>query len=238
MTASSATSTGPAPDAAPAQDPQAPGPAAGRFRQLPLLAGRSFLPLGFLARLPLAMITIGALTAVTAATGSYAAGGAAAGAVGIGAAAGAPVQGHLADRAGQRSVLLAAAAAHTVAIAAFLAVVGTVAGSAGAFAAAVAASLAVGLTCPQVGSLARVRWMALTDGNRGARDTALSYEGTADELTFVLGPALVGLLSAFAAPWLPFVLAAVLAITTVPAFAVHPSHRAVRRPARPRPQAR
>jgi hypothetical protein len=90
-----------------------------------------------------------------------------------------------------------------------------------------AAALAVGLTCPQVGSLARVRWMALAGRHPGLRDTALSYEGTVDELTFVLGPALVGLLAALVEPWLPFALAAVLTIAMVPAFAVHPTHRAV-----------
>jgi MFS family permease len=200
----------------------------GRFRQLPALAGNSFLPVGFLARLPLAMITVGALTLVTTASGSYAMGGMAAGAVGIGAAAGAPVQGHWADRTGQRSILLAAAAAHTLAIAGLLAAVGLMPEFAGAPAAAVlAAALLVGLTCPQVGSLSRVRWMALTHRRPEVRDTALSYESTADEMTFVLGPALVGLL-ALAAPWIPFALAAAMTIAVVPMFAVHPTHRAVR----------
>src|SRR3954469_12903166 len=122
-------------------------PAPGRFRQLPALAGRSFLPLGLLARLPLAMITVGALTLVTADSGSYALGGMAAGAVGLGAAAGAPAQGHLADRLGQRGVLLAAATAHTLAIAGLLAAVGLLPGAATAV--VLAAALAVGLTCPQ-----------------------------------------------------------------------------------------
>ncbi|NKX54600.1 MFS transporter [Arthrobacter mobilis] len=221
---SSATSTDDAP-AAPASG------RLGRYRHLPALAGKNFLPSGFLARLPLAMITVGALTLVTAASGSYALGGMAAGAVGIGSAAGAPAQGYLADRKGQRAVLLAAAAAHAVAIAGLLVAAGTAPGPAGA-AVNLAAALMVGLTCPQVGPLARVRWMAMTERRRELRDTALSYESTADELTFVLGPALVGLLAALVAPWLPFVLAAVLTITMVPAFAVHPTHRTVHPAAR------
>uniref|UniRef100_UPI002FC608F8 cytochrome P450 n=1 Tax=Devosia sp. TaxID=1871048 RepID=UPI002FC608F8 len=94
------------------------------------------------------------------------------------------------------------------------------------------AAFAAGASCPQVGPLARVRWMALTSrGGRNAGpadlDTALSYESTADELTFVLGPALVGILASLVAPWLPLALAAVLTITLVPAFAVHPTHHAV-----------
>ncbi|MDD0858672.1 hypothetical protein NHF46_14850 [Arthrobacter alpinus] len=46
-------------------------------------------------------------------------------------------------------------------------------------------------------------------------DTALSLEGTADEVTFVLGPALVGLLASLLAPWLPLVLAAVMTAVLV-----------------------
>jgi MFS family permease len=179
------------------------------------------------------MLTVGALTLVTSATGSYAAGGLAAGAVGIGAALGAPVFGALADRHGQRTVLLVAALLNAVAV---LALIGTAWLQAeGSFSAALAvAAFLSGATCPQVGPLARVRWMALTapgngNGKGGGRDldTALSYEGTADELTFVLGPALVGILASLVAPWLPLALAVVMTVTLVPAFAVHPTHKAV-----------
>jgi MFS family permease len=213
--------------------PDAPPPSpGGRFGRLPHLAGRSFIPLGLFARLPLAMLTVGALTLVTSATGSYALGGTAAGAVGIGSALGAPVIGALADRRGQRPVLLVAAVLNALAV---LGLIGTSsavpAGGSFPVALMVTAFLA-GASCPQVGPLARVRWMALTsrgkskDADRDL-DTALSYEGTADELTFVLGPALVGILASAVAPWLPLALAVVMTITLVPAFAVHPTHKAV-----------
>ncbi|WP_426225363.1 MFS transporter [Pseudarthrobacter sp. DSP2-3-2b1] len=204
----------------------------GRFARLPQLAGRSFIPLGLFARLPLAMLTVGALTLVTSATGSYAIGGTAAGAVGIGSALGAPVFGALADRWGQRPVLLVVAALNSALV---LALIGAAwaAPVAGPFPSTViAAAFLAGASCPQVGPLARVRWMALTSRGRGADrgkdlDTAMSYEGTADEVTFVLGPALVGILASMVAPWLPLALAAVLTLTLVPAFAVHPTHQAV-----------
>lgn len=216
----------------------------GRFARLPELAGPGFLPLGLFARLPLAMLTVGTLTLVTSVSHSYAIGGMAAGAVGIGSALGAPVLGSLADRAGQRIVLLVAAVINTLAVAGLLAAAyitpgyGEVADAAGVL---IAAFLA-GASCPQVGPMARVRWMALTTRNlspgatggkrsvaasRADLDTALSYEGTADEVTFVLGPALVGVLASMVAPWLPLALAAVMTITLVPAFAVHPSQQAV-----------
>ena len=216
----------------------------GRFARLPLLAGRSFIPLGLFARLPLAMLTVGALTLVTSVTGSYAVGGAAAGAVGIGSALGAPVLGVLADRLGQRSVLLVSAIANTVAIVALILAAYLIPGAQDLAAAipVLAAAFVAGASCPQVGPLARVRWMALTSRTsgpgRGAAansadlDTALSYESTADELTFVLGPALVGILASLLAPWLPLALAAALTVVLVPAFAVHPTHHAVIRTAR------
>jgi MFS family permease len=187
------------------------------------------------------MLTVGTLTLVTSNSGSYALGGTAAGAVGIGSALGAPVLGTLADRRGQRPVLLFAAALNTTAVVGLI-LAAAVLGSEGNFAAGVlAAAFLSGASCPQVGPLARVRWMALAShgsatDNRRDLDTALSYESTADEITFVLGPALVGILASLLAPWLPLVLAAAMTITLVPAFAVHRTHRAVpvtRRPAVP-----
>jgi hypothetical protein len=95
----------------------------------------------------------------------------------------------------------------------------------------VLAALAAGLTTPQVGPFARARWIGLTD-SRTLRalelDAALSYEGTADEVTFVLGPALVGILGAGIAPWVPLAVAAVLTATLVTAFALHPTAEAAR----------
>jgi MFS family permease len=178
------------------------------------------------------MLTVGTLTLVTSNSGSYALGGIAAGAVGLGSALGAPVLGALADRRGQRPVLLWAAVFNTVAVVALILATSAM-GTPGSFPAAVlAASFLSGASCPQVGPLARVRWMALTSqgkapDNRRDLDTALSYESTADEVTFVLGPALVGILASLLAPWLPLALAAAMTITLVPSFAAHRTHRAV-----------
>ncbi len=206
------------------------------FSRLPELAGKSFIPVGFIARVPLAMLTIGAGTLLTAVSGSYAVGGFAAGAVGIGSAVGAPVLGYLADHFGQRPVLLLSALINTLTIAALVAGTYLVPDYTGPEAAVfLSAAFLMGGTCPQVGPLARVRWMAMTSGatnerpNGSARDldTALSYESTADELTFVLGPAFVGLLASLITPWLPLALAALITLTMVPAFAVHPTVNSV-----------
>ncbi|WP_026555348.1 MFS transporter [Arthrobacter sp. 35W] len=211
----------------------APTRSTGRYAKLPQLAGRGYIPLGLFARIPLAMLIVGTLTLVTAASGSYAIGGFAAGAVGIGSAIGAPLLGFLADKLGQRRVLLASAVLNALAVAAVV-LLTYLAGSfdTGHTVIVLATALVAGSTSPQVGPMSRVRWMALSKklpaAERGPLvDTALSLEGTADEITFVLGPALVGVLASLVAPWLPLALAAVMTLVLVSLFAVHPTEKAV-----------
>lgn len=192
------------------------------FRELVQMAGPAFFPLAFFARLPLAMLTVGSLTLVASATGSYALGGLSAAMVGLGSAFGGPLLGYLADRLGQRPVLLPLSVLNPVAILALM----FVGGSGTDTGLMVLVSLLCGALCPQVGPLARVRWMAMTAGRPNSRrelSSALSYEGTADELTFVMGPALVGLLAASIAPWLPLAIAAAMTLLLVPLFALHHS---------------
>ncbi len=216
----------------------------GRYAVLPRLAGTGYIPLGLFARVPLAMLTIGVLTMVTQVSGSYAVGGFAAGSIGLGAAVGAPVVGYLADRLGQKPVMLVAAIVNALLVAAVVFLtyslipdVGAELGDAGTLV-VLATALVAGGTSPQVGPLSRVRWMALSKKlpakEQGpAVDTALSLEGTADEVTFVLGPALVGLLASFVAPWMPLALAAAMTAVLVSLFAIHPTVESVG--ARPAP---
>lgn len=214
-----------------------PAKETGRFARILALSGRGFVPLGLFARLPLAMLNVGVLTLVTAVSHSYAVGGFAAGAAGIGSAMGAPLLGFIADRIGQKPVLIVAAVANTIFLGLVIALSYGIAGSEAGFDGVnigwiLLASWLAGASSPQVGPLARVRWMALVrkvpeSRREGALDTALSYESTADELTFVLGPALVGILAALITPWLPIVLAAGLTLSLVTAFALHRTVHAV-----------
>ncbi|WP_163511809.1 MFS transporter [Fodinicola acaciae] len=184
------------------------------YRRLPALAGVTFLPIAFLARLPLAMAQLGTLLLVVDATGSYAAGGLAAGLVAVGMAAGGPLISLLADRHGQRPVTLLSTPVNAAMMVALVVAVGTKADLYVVWGLA----LCVGLTTTQIGALARSRWIGY-----GAGAPAMSYESAADETTFALGPALVGGLAALLSPSVGLLLAAGLVAVFGPLFATHRS---------------
>ncbi|MBK3577354.1 MFS transporter [Streptomyces sp. MBT65] len=182
------------------------------YRSLLRVPGAAFFPLGFLARLPYATSSLATLVLVRAASGSYAFAGLAAAAQGIANALGGPLSGSLADRHGHRLVGTVTALANSTALTCLIAASHT-----GRASMIVAAALA-GLTQPPVGPLVRVHWSRLLH----ARDrsdlvpTALSYEATVEEISFVAGPALVGLLTALG-PTAPTVAAiALLVLATLP----------------------
>ncbi len=157
------------------------------------------------ARVPNAMIPLGTMTAVTASTGSVAAGGLATGLVALATAVASPLIGRWADHRGQRFVLRLLTPLNAVALtllltAALLAWVGP---------ALWVACLLVGATSVPIGSFTRARWAQATS-NPYDLGTAFSYESTVDELVFVLGPAMVGLAASAAMPAAPLALAAVL----------------------------
>lgn len=195
------------------------------YRRLLQLAGPTYVLVAFVGRLPLAMSQLGTLLLVSTATGSYGVGGLSAGALAVANAVGAPVAGTLADRIGQRPVVLVQSLLGAAGLASLVAVVG--AGAADAL--VVATAGATGLVLPQVGPLARVRWrpMTRTTGAHQRRlvDAAFSYEGAADEASFAIGPALVGLSVAVVSPSGALLLAAVLLAVFGSAFALDPSAR-------------
>ncbi|BDZ43288.1 MFS transporter [Paraoerskovia sediminicola] len=165
------------------------------------------------------MLTIGTLLLVSHTTGSLAVAGLVSGAGAIGTAVGGPTQGSLADRFGQRPVLLVVVPVQA------LALVGLVAGATAGLptAALVALSALTGALAPQVGPLARGRWLGLTDDAPRVRAASMSYESTADEISFVAGPALVGIVSAALSPQVALVGAACVSLVFGLAFALHPT---------------
>jgi MFS family permease len=189
------------------------------------LAGPAYVVVAFLGRLPMAMAQFGTLLLVSTATGTYGLGGLAAGALAVANAVGAPVAGGLADRYGQRPVVLVQSLAGAVSLAALTVLAQQDAGGA----ALVAVSAVTGLAMPQVGPLARVRWRPITAGTgaeqRRLVDAAFSYEGAVDEASFAIGPALVGVVAVALSPAGALVTAAALLAVFGTAFALHPTAR-------------
>lgn len=193
------------------------------YRELFALTGPLFVLAGYLARLPLAMSQMATLLLVAGLTGSYGAGGAAAGAMAVATAVASPLAGALTDRIGQRLVLTVQAVVGSLALAALVWLA-----RAGAPWQVLALAAAVGgAFLPQIGTMARVRWRALAHGRGAARvrlvSTAFSYEGVADEASFVVGPALVGLVVAAVSPAAALLLAAALLAVFGLVFALHPT---------------
>ncbi|GAB3205258.1 MFS transporter [Marinactinospora thermotolerans] len=193
------------------------------LRRMREIAGTPLLAASFLARLPVSMSLIGVLTLVTTQSGSVAAGGLVSGALALGEMVGGPVIARLADRRGQRPVVLTASLVDAALIGVLVTAV---------FAGASTPTLAVlailaGLAMPQIGPLARARWISIAGRSPHDRErsvaAALSVDGVLDETGFVVGPALVGLLALAADPAMSVLGAAVLMGVFGSVFALHPT---------------
>lgn len=149
----------------------------------------TFLLPGFAARQPFAMLTIGIVLLVEHTSGSYGSAGIVAAVTGVSMALFAPQNGKLADRFGQRAVLVPGVLLHAASVTAL-----TVLALAGApLWALFIAAVPTGASIPQVGPMVRARWAAVL-GHRDERarllPTAAAFESVTDEFTFVIGPVL------------------------------------------------
>lgn len=194
-----------------------------RLGDLRRLTGTSLFVFAFAARLPVSMNIVGMLTLVTVVRESVTDGGLVSAALGLAAGFGGPVLGIIADRIGQRAVLIAVAILHAATVVSLI-----VAVYAGVpLIVLVAIGAVAGLTLPPSAPLMRARWLAILRhdiraGGRGL-SIALGYESMADEIAFVGGPVLVGALALLFGPAAPLALAAVLVLVFVIAFALHPT---------------
>ena len=196
-----------------------------REQSLVRAVGGTYFPLALVARLPYAMVVVGVLTLVVAGRGSLALGGLNSAMVGIGAATCGPLLGAAVDRFGQRRVLLAVSVASTAALGAMAWVVYSPLPDA----AVLAVAFLVGATAPQIAPLSRSRLVAIISAcvvpGRRVRvlNSTMAYESAADEIVFIVGPVVAGVLAVAVDPWAPVVAAAALTLVFVSAFALHPS---------------
>lgn len=185
-----------------------------------------YFAIALIARLPYAMIVVGVLTMVVDARGSLAIGGLTSAMVGLGTIATGPLIGAAADRYGQRPVLLLA----TVVQASVLVALVVVAYGDSPDGLLLAVSALAGATAPQVSPMSRARMVAavgrlrVTDRDR-VQESVMGYESAVDEVVFVFGPVLVGVIAIAGDPAAPVLAAAALTVVFVAGFALHPTAR-------------
>ena len=185
-----------------------------------------YFAIALIARLPYAMIVVGVLTMVVDARGSLAVGGLTSAMVGLGTIATGPLIGAAADRYGQRPVLLLA----TVVQASVLVALVAVAYGDSPDGLLLAVSALAGATAPQVSPMSRARMVAavgrlrVTDRDR-VQESVMGYESAVDEVVFVFGPVLVGVIAIAGDPAAPVLAAAALTVVFVAGFALHPTAR-------------
>lgn len=164
-------------------------------RVFSLRGSAAFSATGVLARLPMAMMTLGIVILVSSLTGSYARAGQVSAAYVIGNALVAIPHGRLADRFGQTVVLYVDTVLFALATGLLVrSVTGDWADPLPHLLAALS-----GAAMPQIGSMVRARWAHLVTDEQ-QRHTAFAVEAVGDEIVFVTGPSLVTFLSTLYAP--------------------------------------
>lgn len=177
------------------------------------------LALSLLARLPVAMLSIGLLVHTEHATGSYTSAGLVAGALALAQGVGGPLLGRLVDRRGQTTVLVSCA----VVSGAGLAVTAVLAPDA-PLAARISLAILTGAALPPVGACLRALLPSLCGGGDALR-RAYATDAAAVEVTWVAGPPVVLAIGVAVSTGAALVAAgALLALSTL-AFAVSPASR-------------
>jgi predicted MFS family arabinose efflux permease len=190
---------------------------------------RRLFATSILARLPLAMLSIGLLVHARHLTGSFAAAGAVSGVYAIALGVGGPVLGQLVDRRGQTAVLLTSASiAGALLLAIALQPVGTSLGVLLPLAAG------IGLSEPPVGACLRTQLPALVPDPSATR-AAFALEASVLELTFIFGPPLALCIGALWSTGVALAACGIVLLLATVAFAAQPGSRTWRpAPAGPR----
>jgi MFS family permease len=160
-----------------------------------------------LARLPQGMASLATLLLVRGATGSYAAAGIAVGAQALTCALAAPALGRLIDRIGRRRVLIRCAIAYATALTALVVAAEL---RAGAVVLVLCSGLAGGLLPPVAPSLRALLRDVFDDA--GTRERAYALESVAQELIWIVGPMIVGLVITIWSPAIALELVGVVCV--------------------------
>ncbi|WP_307858068.1 MFS transporter [Cellulomonas fulva] len=155
----------------------------------------AFSAAGVVARLPISMVGIGIVLAVSGIYDSYALAGQVSAVLVVTSALTAPLIARLVDRHGQARVMLPALAICATGLTALVIALMTRAPEPVLFLTAV-----VGGVSGQFGSLVRARWSAVLKGEPAALHTAYSLESALDEVVFIVGPAAATVLATSVAP--------------------------------------
>jgi MFS family permease len=192
---------------------------------------RGLFATSILARLPLAMLSIGLLVHAQHLTGSFAAAGVVTGVYAIALGVGGPLLGRLVDRRGQTPVLLASA---TAAAALLVAIAVQPLGASLVVLLALAAG--IGLAEPPVGACLPTQLPALLPDPSAAR-AAYAFEASVVELTFIFGPPLALCIGALWSTGAALAAGGIVLLLATTAFAAQPASRSLRpAPAQRRPR--
>ncbi len=169
---------------------------AGGYRDVLRIPGAApFCSAGALARLPQAMLGLGAVLMLTGLDRSFTVAGLVSGAISLSQGVFAPRVGRLVDRIGQGRVLRPQLVAYTVVVLGLVAAAEADAPAWGL----VAMGAVMGALVPQIGAMTRARWSNLL-GDDPRLERGLAIEGVVDEAAFTVGPVLVAFVASSIAP--------------------------------------
>ncbi|USR80093.1 MFS transporter [Arcanobacterium pinnipediorum] len=170
------------------------------------------MAISLIGRFPTSMTIIGVLTLVTVVTNSVAQASLASAGLAIATGIAGPTIGRLTDNYGQRIPLLIIAPINILALVALTTIISPTTPAI----IIIFLAVFVGATTIPLGALARVRWYPITTSPRELR-AALSWESMADEIGFVFGPALVGIIASVLNPHAGLIVAAaIVALCVIP----------------------
>lgn len=194
-----------------------------RLRVLTGLAGLGYLAISVIARLPVAMLPLGTLIMIVSWTDEILLGGFAAGAMALSMAVIVPIYGAIAEKIGQRLVLMFCVLSNIAAILWLISEsVELQKPSGGSVTGLLSACIVTGATSAPVAALARIRWADESHrlADRSLLSSSLAFESVADVVAIALGAAVTGVASLLWHAHSTLLLVGAINLVSVSAFAL------------------